>query len=263
MKRTFIALGTLAALLSTTALSVAKDQVYHVRVIAQWTTTETLSSTGTPTYKGKATIVSSYGQNFVMTYTAGYLSLSKPEGPASSSVNGSITGEMEQPGLSSSGSFGSTFQPPDAASAAVGSGTAAVTNLDEWPPNGKGLGFRFTTDAILKGTCHTSNPNAPTACLAQFPGGYGQGNGGLGDNSGSDAQEAPHTYSIQQQFDVTSDPSSETSALATATVLGGINNGYHFTYSGAGTQTLGPFVNQWTVSTDVRITILTKASNKP
>jgi hypothetical protein len=247
MKRLLSALAVAVALLSTTTLSVAKDKVIRVRVNAKWTTTETLSGEGSgTTWKGQASVESSYSQEYTLAYQgAGFLNLGKAEGPKTSNVTASTSGSMVSEAISSTGSFS-------------GSGTAGVDTLGQWPADGKGLAFRFISNAALKGTCQTDMGAAgkTNACGATFPGGYGS-SGGVDDTS----DQAQHTYTLDQLIDVTSDPNVEAEALATASVEGSPKSGYHFTYSGHGTKELGFMHEDWNVSADVTITVITKTKH--
>jgi hypothetical protein len=263
-------LGLTVAFIVSTSVSTAADQRYEVRLVANWSSIETFefnrtSSNEVQTGKGTVTIKSAYSQNYQLSSNGGRVDFVKPLGPASSSVSAVVNGDATQKdgdeSMQQSETFGSSYQNPNFDKPATGSGSANAGNLEDWAPNGEGLGFRFRTNATLKGQC-TSSP-APHMCPPIVFQSSGLSDGGA--NNSSDAQVAPQLMTIAQSFDVTSGPAQPTlPALAQfapfsgAKARGSLNQGYAFDFSGKRDSMLGTSKLSWQVSGTVRITVLNK-----
>jgi hypothetical protein len=157
--------------------------------------------------------------------------------------------------------FGSSYQNPNFDKPATGTGSANAGNLEDWAPNGQGLGFRFRTNATLKGQC-TSSP-APHMCPTIVFESSGVSDGG--QNNSSDAQVAPQLMTIAQSFDVTSGPVPPTmpglaqlAPFGGAKARGSLNQGYAFDFNGKRDSMLGTGKLSWQVSGTVRIAMLNK-----
>ena len=271
MKYALAALGLAATFVASTLEPVAADQRYEARIVANWTSTETFAFSRTSpneqqNAKGTVTIKSSYSQNYQLSYDGGQVDFVKPLGPASSTVQANVTGDSSdqtQTGtLTWSETFGSSFQNPNIDKPATGTGSAHASNLDDWPANGAGLGFRFITNATLKGQCTSSLGEhvCPTVVFES------SGASGGGPNVSSDAQIAPQVMTIAQSFDVTSGPVppampglAQLAPFGGAKARGSLNQGYAFDFSGKRDSAYGQGGKlTWQVSGTVRITILNK-----
>jgi len=261
-------------LIVTSTASVAADTKYEARLVANWTSTETYdydqsSANEHQTAKGTITIKSSYSGNFQVYASNGEVTIGKAIGPKpSSTVSVTATGQATDvdgtgKGITWTENFGSSYQNPNFDKPATGSGSASASNLEEWATNGSGLGFRFQTDAVLKGLCTMSQVQGPGPCppLA-FRNSGDSGHGATNDSS--DKQVAPQTLTIHQSFDATSKPAEpippEMAFLAPWSGQkgsGSLNQGYKFTLAGT-RQTPGKGKLSWTVSGSVVITILNK-----
>jgi hypothetical protein len=262
-------------LIFTSTASVAADQKYEARVVANWTSTETFdydqsSANEHNTAKGTITIKSSYSGNFQVFSSNGEVSIAKAIGPKpSSSVSATVTGQGSQANatgqpITETENFASSYQNPNFDKPATGTGSASATNLDEWATNGSGLGFRFQTDAVLKGLCTISTIPGPGSCpplVFQHSGNSGDGT----TNDSSDKQVAPQTLTIHQTFDATSKAAEATlPALAFLApwsgqkANGSLNQGYKFTLAGTRQSTVGQGKLNWTVTGSVVVTILNK-----
>jgi hypothetical protein len=268
---TILSLG----LVVTTTASVAADTKYEARLVANWTSTETYdydesSANEHKTTKGTITIKSSYSGNFQVYSSNGEVSIAKAIGPKpSSSVSATVIGQASQANatgqpITETENFGSSYQNPNFDKPATGTGTASATNLDAWATNGGGLGFRFQTDAVLKGLCTMSLVPGPASCpplVFQHSGNSGDGT----TNDSSDKQVAPQTVTIHQSFDATSNAAQPTlpamaflAPWSAQKASGSLNQGYKFTLAGTRQSTVGQGKLNWTVSGSVVITILNK-----
>lgn len=275
MRYSIAAAGLSLGLVVTSTASVAADQKYEARVVANWTSTETFdydqsSANEHDTAKGTITIKSSYSGNFQVYASNGEVTIGKAIGPQpSSTVSATVTGQASQANatgqpITETENFGSSYQNPNFDKPATGSGSASASNLEEWATNGSGLGFRFKTDAVLKGLCTMSLVPGPGSC----PPLVFQNSGNSGDgttNDSSDKQVAPQTLTIHQSFDATSKPA-EPMPPAMAFLApwsgqkasGSLNQGYKFTLAGSRQSAVGKGKQNWTVSGSVVITILNK-----
>jgi hypothetical protein len=270
MRQFFAILGLAVFFIVTTSLSTAADQRYEVRLVANWSSVETFDFSRTSSNeqqmgKGTVTIKSSYSQNYHLSSNGGRVDFVKPLGPASSTVSAVVQGDSSDKDgdktLQQSETFGSSYQNPNFDKPATGSGSANAGNLEDWAPNGAGLGFRFRTNATLKGQC-TSSP-VPHMCPTIVFQSSGVSDGG--SNNSSDAQVAPQLMTIAQSFDVTSGPAQPTmpglaqfAPFSGAKARGSLNQGYAFDFSGKRDSMLGTSKLSWQVNGTVRITILNK-----
>jgi len=270
MRHAPAAFGLAIAFVASTSSSLAADQRYEARIVANWKSIETFdfsrtSSNEVQTGKGTATITSSYSQNYQIFVSGGRVDFSKPLGPASSTVMAVVKGDSSSKdgdqSVAASEVFGSSYQNPDIDKPATGTGSAHAGNLEDWVPNGEGLSFRFQTNATLKGQC-TSSP-APHICPTIVFQNSGVSDGG--SNNSSDAQIAPQLVTIAQTFDVMSGKAPPTmpgmaqfAPFGGATARGSVNQGYAFDFNGKRDSMLGTSKLSWQVSGTVRVAILSK-----
>jgi len=241
----------------------SKAQHYNARIIVETTSVETYvfaRDAGKEHQKstGTATIATTYSQDFQLGVQSGTISVAKPLGPASSSVNAAVTADQTIASGNDSLRYTEAFgtNPHSGNDADEGTGTSSAGVLDDFGVDGSGLGFRIETQAQLKGKCTTNNPQAAKACLTGEP--FQQISVSSAPNTSAHTDAAPQIMPLTLKFDVNSATDSEScaSCLSGAQVKGNLSSGYFLTYDNTQKSEDGGWKRTWHVTVKAKIAIL-------
>lgn len=245
-----------------------KAQQYHARLVVTASSEETYEYSRDQGkehqhWKGSANFEMQYSQNYAITIQNGFVSLSHPEGPASSSVSGIANTDTENestpdPKQTFKENFGSRPQSGTSSDEGTASGTAIV--IQNFNTNGSGLAIRVAMDGQLKGKCTASLPPG-NFCMGDA---FIYSGASTAENKSAHSDAAPMVMNFKFGFDFYGKPTPDSPVPTCDTcftggdIQGGLNNNY--TLSGTGTKSsdAGGWKRMWRVTVHAQIVVLGK-----